>query len=293
MSKKDKSQSPEVNKEPLVEEEKPEVGKKAKTDSGTPPGENGDKENLTSSQSKSVAIPVQDETKSLNFRDHTQLMGYIRQMIRAKAIPRHLETPEQVLCAWNYAAQLMLPPQPSLRNIAVIEGTPSLFGDLPLALVQRHDEFLDYSEMVCDKEYEEICFENKNLNAEHFAAVVFIQRKGMKKPKSYSFTVEDATKAGINKEKTKNGRETVWAKYPKDMLIRKARIRAIRAHFADALSGAQIAEDFGYAPDLKDVTPASEVRDRVSELNGRFDEPLNQTVLDVKEEIQGEYSATN
>lgn len=226
-------------------------------------------------QNLPTAILIDAESKELAFGKHTELMAFIGQMILAKAIPRHLETKEQVLAAWNFAAQLNLPPQPSLRNIAVIEGTPSLFGDLPLALVQRHKEFLSYKEFTIDKDYNPMKFENKNLDAEVYAGVVLIQRKGMEKPESFSFTLEDAENAGILKLKTQNGKDTVWKKYLKDMIIRKARIRAIRAHFADALCGSGIAEDFNYAPDLRDVIAieAEQSVDKAAILNQKFKIP--------------------
>lgn len=215
-------------------------------------------------------IPISGDTQALAPKDHGQLLRFIDQMIKAKAIPKHLENREQVISAWNFAAQLNLPPQPSLRNIAVIKGTPSLFGDLPLALVQRHKQFFAHEEYCIDANYNRICFENKNLSAPIWAGVVMLQRIGMSKPQSFAFTVDDATRAGINAQKTKNGEDTVWAKYPQDMYIRKARIRAIRALFADALTGAAIAEDENYAPDLIDVTPSP---DKAASLNARFSPP--------------------
>ena len=202
-----------------------------------------------------VSIPVQADSLQLAPQNHTQLVAFIRQMIEAGAMPKHLTNVPQIISAWNFAAQLRLPPQPSLRNIAVIEGTPQMFGDLPLALVQRHKEFVHYSEYNFDRQYNKICFENKNLDAEIYGGLVYIQRKGMEKPESFTFTVDDAKRAGIGKLITKNGNATVYAKYPQVMYIRRARIMSIRAHFADALAGACIAEEFGYAPDLIDVTP--------------------------------------
>lgn len=201
---------------------------------------------------QSKLIDVSKETQALTLRDHTQLARFVDQLILAKAIPRHLQNREQVIAAWNFAAQLMLPPQPSLRNIAVIEGTPSLFGDLPLALVQRHKEFMYYEEFNIDADYNRICFENKNLTSEVFGGIVLLQRKGMKQAQSFAFVKTDAERAGILR-RAKPGMP--WQAYPQVMYIRRARIMAIRALFADAITGSQIAEEFGYAPDLRDVTP--------------------------------------
>lgn len=213
------------------------------------------------SEEKSIAIA--ESQQGLAFSDHTQLVSFIKQMIHAKALPKHLTTVQEVISAWNYAAQLKLPPQPSLRNIAVIQGSPSLFGDLPLALVQRHSDFVYYEEFTIDKDYKKICFENKNLNSEIFGGVVLLQRKGMDKPHSFSFTMQDAQRAGLL------GRSGPWKTYPQVMITRRARIIAIRALFADALSGASIAEDFGFAPDLQPVRNVSEIS-HTDEFNNNY-----------------------
>lgn len=224
-------------------------------------------EKVVKERKEASLIPINERSLEVAPKDHIQLVRFIDQMIMAKVIPKHLENREQVLAAWNFAAQLNLPPQPSLRQIAVIEGTPQLFGDLPLSLAQDHTDYVWHEEFVCDKDYKKISFENKNLNSEIFSAVVIVMRKGMEKPESFSFTWDEATRAGINREKTKNGHPTIWAKYPQIMLVRRARAVMLRAKFADAICGAGIAEELNYAPDLmKDVTPV----DRASELNARF-----------------------
>lgn len=207
-------------------------------------------------------IPISDN--ALAPADHTQLIRFIDQLIKAGSIPKHLKNREQVMSAWNYAAQLKLPPQPSLRNVAMIEGTPSLFGDLPLALAQRHENFKFYDEFNIDDKYNRLCWENKNLDAEVWGGVVLLQRQGMKDPQSFSFTKVDADRAGLIM-RAKTGMP--WHSYRPVMYIRRARIMGLRALFADALCGASIAEDFGYAPDLKDVTP---MVDKASALNANF-----------------------
>lgn len=195
-----------------------------------------------------------NEAQGLDLKDQGQLVRFIGQMIKAKALPKHLSTEAEVLSAWNYAAQLRLPPQVSLKNIAVINGSPSLFGDLPLALVQRHPDFVSYEEFCIDKDYKKICWEEKNLDSEIFGGVVIFQRKGSPK-QSFSFTIADANRAGLI---SKAGNGMPWRSYPQVMVVRRARITGIRALFADALTGASIAEDFGHAPDLeKDVTPVT------------------------------------
>lgn len=244
------------------------VPEAAKDPEASPPPAEEAKENKPAQAP--MLVPISQETGELAPTNHRQLMAFIDQMIQAKALPKNLETREKVLVAWNYAAQLGLPPQPSLRNIAVIHGTPSLFGDLPLALAQKHADYVWHEEFCIDVDYKKICFENKNLEAGVFAAVCIVMRKGMKAPESFHFTWDEATRAGINDAKTSSGKATVWANYPQVMLTRKARAIMLRAKFADALCGANIAEhDLNEAPDLVDVTHSE---DKAANLNKRFTE---------------------
>lgn len=200
-----------------------------------------------------------------------------RQLLVGKGVPRSYTTVEQVIAGWNFAASLKLPPQVSLRNIAVIEGTPSLFGDLPLALVQRSGELIFFDEFIVDKDYKKICYENKNLDTEPFAGICIGQRKGMEK-KSYSFSVEDAKTAGLWGKTSSSGKMMPWKAYPKVMLCRRPRAMMIKTDFADVLSGASIAEyDFNEAPDLRDVTPGTEGTG-ASILNNKFKDTAHAAV---------------
>lgn len=204
---------------------------------------------------------VRNETKQITVNskkelaptDHFQLMNLIDRLIQAQSVPRHLKNRLQVLSAWNFAAQLGLPPQPSLKNIAVIEGNPQLFGDLPLALAQAHPDFISINEFCIDEKYNEISLENQNLSTEPWGGVCEIWRKGMKKPEVYHFTKIDADRAGLLK-RAKSGMP--WQSYPQIMFVRRARSIALKTHFADALNGAAISEhDYNLAPDLVDITP--------------------------------------
>lgn len=200
-----------------------------------------------------------------------------RQLLVGRGVPKNYTTVEQVIAGWNFAASLKLPPQVSLRNIAVIEGTPSLFGDLPLGLCHRSGDLEEFEEFIVDKDYKTISYENKNLNTEAFAGICVAKRKG-KKSKSYSFSVDDAKKAGLWGKTSSTGKLMPWSAYPKVMLLRRARAMMIKTDFADVLSGASIAEyDFNEAPDLRDVTPSPEGTG-ASILNDKFKNTVHATV---------------
>lgn len=202
-------------------------------------------------------IPINEHGQMMP-QDHSQLARLAQQMLRGGMVPKGYDTVEKVITAWNFAASLKLIPSVAIRNIAVIDGTPSMYGDLPLSLAQRSGELEEFAEFCFDKDYQRMSFENKNLNAEPFGAVCIMKREGREK-QSYSFTVEDAKKAQLWGKTSSSGKLMPWSAYPKTMLVRRARSMAIKTEFADQISGAAITEyDFNEAPDMRDVTPEEE-----------------------------------
>lgn len=148
-------------------------------------------------------------------------------------MPKGLNTPEKVLVALQLCLELKLPPMTSIGKIAVINGTPSLFGDLPLALVMRSGKVASF---------EEEWFNWLPNNSELCGARCKVSRKDIPGETVRQFTVEDAEKAGLYKN-------DVWKKYTKRMLQLRARAWALKDTFPDVLSGISIAEwDFNSSP---------------------------------------------
>lgn len=158
-------------------------------------------------------------------------------------VPKGYRTPEQVFAGLEYARELQLKPLVGLRNIAVINGSPSIWGDAPLALVRRSKQLEYIQEFLFDKDFEKICFANKNINAEAYGAVCITKRKEDPEAKETWFTMDDAKRAGLL------GRDNVWKTYPRRMLQMRARSQNLKDNFSDCLMGIEIAEyDYNYIP---------------------------------------------
>lgn len=158
--------------------------------------------------------------------------------ISSRVIPDRFKTPESVVAAMHYAAE-HFPDSPltALRQIAVINGTPCFFGDLPLAMVQRSRSFAGKKEFFIDKEGNEICLGNKNLAAPVWAAVCITKRNtyGGCDEHTTVFSFDDAMIAGLMGK-------GVWKFYPKRMLMMRSRSQNLKDNFADCLNGIGIAE---------------------------------------------------
>ena len=205
-------------------------------------------------------IPV-NEDQRISPKDHKQLGSLIETIAKGGGFPTVFDNQEKRIAAFNMARALMGDQwQLCLNHMYYIKGKLSIFGELPRAIAERTGEVAEFMVYCLDKNYVKICTENKNINAEPWAGVCIVQRKGREK-QEFTYTLDEATKAGQYPAKKSNGEtnpDSPWMKFTKIMLYRKAQALAVKFEFPDALLGVEIAEyDHGEAPDLipmKDVT---------------------------------------
>lgn len=190
-----------------------------------------------------------------------------RAVFASKMVPKSYDTPEKVWVGMQYAIELGLKPIQGLRNIAIINGNPALHGELPLGLAIKTGEVEEIEEFLIDRDYNRICFQNKNLHVEPWAGVSFIKRKKMPRVEAF-FSMDEAKDAGLL------DKNSPWRTYPKIMLMRRARSQALKTAFPDAIAGCAIAEyDYNYIPDqeARDVTYKGEIVEKSADkLNAIF-----------------------
>lgn len=132
--------------------------------------------------------------------------------------------PENVAVAIAMGMELGVSPMQAVQGIAVINGRPSVWGDLLLALCRAHPQCQGIDESL---EYD---------NAGNVIAAVCKARRNNHQQER-RFSVEDAKRAGLW---TKDG---PWKQYPNRMLQMRARGFCLRDVFADALRGLSCAEE--------------------------------------------------
>jgi hypothetical protein len=160
-------------------------------------------------------------------------------------LPKRFDKPETVFTAMQFAASLGLPQLIGLRQIAVINGTPSIFGDLPLSLCYSSGKLESNKDLFVNKEGKEICLANKNLFEEPYAAVSIVKRFRQAVSERF-FTIDEAKKAGLYPAKP----DSAWSKYTRLMLKYRSRTPNLKDNFGEVLNGIPIAEyDFNVHPD--------------------------------------------
>ena len=209
-----------------------------------------------------------NEKKYLEANDLDSRYRLASAFYRSGMVPKSYKDAASVFAGMELALELGLKPFTALKNIAVINGNPSLWGDLPLSLCRRSGLLEKITEILLDKEYNEINWRNKNLNAEIFAAVCITRRKGADTDLETVFTMDMAKNAGLL------GKDNVWKTYPRRMIQMRARSQNLKDNFGDVLLGIEIAEyDHNFLP-MKDVTPEGTItrtgevqRDNAAEIN--------------------------
>lgn len=182
---------------------------------------------------------------------------------KSRMLPAHYDSPEKVLTAMQLCFELGLKPLTGMRQIAVINGVPCLYGDLPLAVVRASGKLERIKEFFIDKEYKEVCRRNKNLEAEVIGAVCILKRFG-KPEEEKVYTVADAKQAKLWGTK-------VWAVHPKRMLQMRVRNWNLKDNFSDILNGVGIAEyDFNVSPENAEREVQCEVEPSVQSVNEMF-----------------------
>ena len=151
--------------------------------------------------------------------------------------------PRDIFFAWQKGAAVGLGMQESLESIAVIKGRATIWGEAVMALVHKTKELAYFEETL-----------DGSADQGTLMARCVMRRKGVDGDFVGEFSVEDAKRAGLWGKGT-------YDKYPKDMLPRKARWRAIQRAFPDALTGLHMREEVADFPDAHEadyeVVPAS------------------------------------
>lgn len=156
----------------------------------------------------------------------TELIEFSKQLAESSLVPSHFQKkPANIVVAVGLGKALGLTAFQAVQDIMVVNGKPSLYGDLPKALVEQSgllEDFQEYSSFEALKNEMGKCI---------------VKRKGKTRVKESVFTIEMAKRAGLW------GKEGPWSQYPGRMLQLKARSEALRDEFPDILKGFKIAED--------------------------------------------------
>lgn len=184
---------------------------------------------------------------------------FSKMLAQSDMVPRNFKNkPADILVAIQWGYELNLQPLQALQNISVINGKPSVWGDVCVALVKSHPHFRGLEETATLDE-----------------ATCTIKRQvgDQIEVTTRTFTKDDARIAGLL------NKQGPWKQYPKRMMQMRARGFALRDAFPDALKGVITTEEAMDYPEVKDITPMEKVEQTVEKVKEHFP---NARVIDQK-----------
>ncbi len=152
------------------------------------------------------------------------------------------ERTAKICTAIQMGAEIGLYPLQALQSIAVVNGTPTLWGDAMLSVVRSSGLMVYFKEYIEGEWGQDSC-----------AAVCVVRRVGESEEETTEerFTIADAKTAGLW------GKGGTWKTHPKRMLKYKARAFALRDKFSDAINGMHMKEEI-QPEEMKNITPPQE-----------------------------------
>ena len=191
--------------------------------------------------------PVQIVNGQLAPQSFEEMFRISTMLAQSKLVPSEFRgKPAEIMVAVQMGAEIGLSPVQSLRNIAVINGRPSVWGDALVALVLKSPvcEYVRASVDTSDPDNPVGWCESK--------------RRGCEATRT-TFSKQDAIRAGLW------GRKGPWKQYPKRMLLSRARGFELRDNFADALGGLITREEAEDYP-----APTSTFEDRLETQHAQY-----------------------
>lgn len=195
---------------------------------------------------------------------------YAQRLSNSQFVPDQFKSNQQngdqtanVFFACQYGARLGFDPLLAVQNIAVVNGKPSVYGDMMLAICQASPQF-EY----CTESYDE----------KTMTWTCKCKRKSSPYATVRTFGINDAIQAhyvvmGANgelkKQKWKNGqwvddKFSPWVTNPKRMLQMRARSFALRDTFASELKGLACREEvIDIVPEVEQYTAPVQVHEVV------------------------------
>jgi hypothetical protein len=159
----------------------------------------------------------------------TMMKEQASMLVKTGFLPTAIKTPEQAVAIMLKGNELRIPSMYALSNIAVIQGKPVCNAELMLALIYRDhgDEAVRFPQ------------------SDHERCTIAYRRRSWHEPQTYSFTLDDAKRAGLTSNQT-------WQKYPAAMLRARCISAVARLAFPDSIGGMYTPEELGAAVTVSD-----------------------------------------
>lgn len=191
-------------------------------------------------------------------------------VVQARLAPdSYSNDPSKVMLGLAAAMEAGLPPLYGLRQIAIINGRPTIWGDAAMALIQASGQLADRIVTEVGSGFDTDSTPREQW-PDDFGFMVQLFRKGQPTPYIGRFTVGDSKRAKL----WDNTKKVPWFTSPKRMLLVRAQAFPQRDGFADCLAGLAIREE------IEDTFGADKAVVETSFLDDAPAEPVTESLTD-------------
>lgn len=199
---------------------------------------------------KAEKPPMSIGARGIQFGTLDELWRFAQYITKSGFAPKGMDSAEAIVVAMEMGLEIGLSPMASIQNIAVINGRPAVWGDVPLAIARNTGQLEVFEEWY--EENGKRLDRSPSILNDTTTAVCRIKRTGYV-PSTTTFSIADAKRAALF------GKAGPWSQYPQRMLQMRARGFALRDQFGDALKGLitkEEAEDIDPVQKAKNITPS-------------------------------------
>lgn len=168
----------------------------------------------------SNGIVKKEETGVVPADEWHSMRDQANTLIRSGFLPKAIDTPEKAIAVMLAGREIGIQPMRAIRELHVIDGKVGMSAKLMMALVYERIPGATF----------------KIAESSDTACTVVAGRPGDDKPATFTFTLDDAKRAGLLEK-------DVWKKWTRDMLRNRAVSEACRAVFPDATGGSYTHEE--------------------------------------------------
>lgn len=165
-------------------------------------------------------------------------------------LPESIKTPEQAVAIMLKGRELNVPPMYALSNIAIVKGKPTISAEMMLALIYR-----DHGKRAI-----------RVKESTNERCTVEYRLDGWDDVSSYSFTMDDAKKAGLTGNQT-------WSKYPAAMLRARCISAVARMAFPECIAGMYVPGELGDDVQVTDNGEVVSAAPSIDQDTGEIHEP--------------------
>ena len=224
---------------------------------------------------KETAISTND--RGLQLRSLEDMWRFAQYVVNSGFAPKG-DTAEAIVVKFQMGAELGVTPMQAIQNIAVINGRPSVWGDIVPGLVEASGkQEYGYAERIGQR--------NPDGTYPDTYGYRYVTKRRGRAEYSYTFTVADAKKAKLW------GKEGPWTFYPDRMLLNRPRTFCLRDVYPDVIRGLLTVDesrdlpmqDGEYEivePPIIDLSPQSSLSEAEPKKRGRKPKAVGETPVE-------------